>query len=350
MIKAMILLILYSAIAVGFSFFCSILEAVLLSVNSPYIALLEKQKKPSGKLLRQLKKQVSQPLAAILTLNTLAHTLGAAGVGAQATVVFGNGYIGIVSAVLTLLILFISEIIPKTLGATYWRQLAPFSAYSLKYLIKFLYPFVKASEFITKRIASEAGHASFNREEIALITELSLKQGKLDEQESQLLKSLLKLTKIQVKDAMTPRVIMFSLSDKTLVETFFHKHDQSPFTRIPIFHKDSEEITGYVVRNDLLLAQARGNGQNNLANYRRDIPVILDSMPLQQALNEILQCRVHMMLVVDEIGSIQGIVTLEDVLETALGLEFVDEKDEAIDMQKEAKRQWKKRKKIKAKK
>ena len=339
----MLLLIIYILVAILFSFACSIFEAVLLSVNNAHIALMDKNGEPAGPLLRELKDDISKPLAAILTLNTIAHTIGAAGAGAQAAAVFGSAYVGVASAVLTLLILIFSEIIPKTLGATYWRKLAPITTYSLKYLIIFLYPFVKLSEKITGRLSSEPTLNGFSREEFAAMAEISSQDGQLVQQETMFLKNLMQLRSMQVKDAMTPRTVTFSLSQQLTVEEFFHKYDQKPFTRIPIYQGDREDITGYVFRSDLLLAQARGNGERKLENYRRDLPALLAAMPLSQALNEMLQQRVHLMLAINEYSGVEGIITLEDVMETMLGFEIVDEKDKAIDMQKEAKKQWKRR-------
>lgn len=339
----MSLLITYILIALGFSFLCSIAEAVLLSVTSAHVALMEKQQKPSGALLHKLKDDINKPLAAILTLNTIAHTVGAAGAGAQAAVVFGSAYVGVASAILTLLILVFSEIIPKTLGAHYWRQLAPVTAFVLKYLIIILYPFVKLSEKLTGKLTHGPTLSGFSREEFVAIADLSYKEGQIAEQEYQILKNLLQFRDTRVSVAMTPRTVIFSLSETITVEEFFHKHDQTPFSRIPIYKDESENITGFVIRSDLLLAQARGNGTSMLSNYRRDIAVTLGSMSLFHVFNELLRLRVHMMLVVGEYGGIEGIITLEDVLETLLGLEIVDEKDEAVDMQKEARRLWKQR-------
>ena len=339
----MILLISYVVVALGFSFLCSIAEAVLLSITSAHIALLENEKKPSGLLLRALKDDINKPLAAILTLNTIAHTIGAAGAGAQAAAVFGSGYVGLASAVLTLLILVFSEIIPKTLGAHYWKQLAPATAYVLKYLIIVLYPFVKLSEWLTGGLSHGPTLSGFSREEFAVMADLSSKEGQLAEQESHILKNLLLLRETRVTDAMTPRTVMFSLSQLVTVEEFFHKYDQVPFSRIPIYDDERENITGFVFRSDLLLAKARGNDSSMLSNYRRDITAVPGAMSLSQVFNELLKLRVHMMLVVDEYGGVSGIITLEDVLETLLGMEIVDEKDDTVDMQKEARRLWRRR-------
>jgi magnesium and cobalt exporter, CNNM family len=339
----MLLLITYALAALGFSFLCSVAEAVLLSTTSAHVALLEKQQKPSGALLRNLKDDVNKPLAAILTLNTIAHTIGAAGTGAQAAAVFGNAYVGVASAILTLLILVFSEIIPKTLGTHYWRQLAPVTAFVLKYLIIILYPFVKLSEKLTGSLTHGPTLRGFSREEFVAIADLSYKEGQIAEQESQILKNLLMFRDTHASVVMTPRTVIFALSETITVEEFFHKYEKRPFSRIPIYKDESEHITGFVFRSDLLLAQARGNSTSMLSNYRREIAATLESMSLSHVFNELLRLRAHMMLVVDEYGGVEGLITLEDVLETLIGLEIVDEKDEVVDMQKEARQLWKRR-------
>lgn len=334
----MALLITYVSIALLFSFLCSIAEAVILSVSPAHIALLEKEGKPSGKLLRSLKEDIHKPLAAILTLNTITHTMGAAGAGAQAAIVFGSASVGVTSAVLTLLILVFSEIIPKTLGAHYWRGLAPVTAYGLRGLVWVLYPFVKVSEWLTRSITSGPTLTGFSREEFAVMAELSEKEGELAQQETVILKNLLLLRETQVRDAMTPRTVVFSLPETLRIEEFFHKYDHVRFSRIPIYAADQERVTGFVLRSDLLLAQARGNIDNPLRIYNRPMPTLLASMSLSQAFDELIRQRAHIALVVDEYGGLAGILTLEDILETLLGLEIVDEGDKTEDMQKLAQR------------
>ena len=339
----MLLLITYVLVALGFSFLCSVAEAVLLSVTDAHIALLKKQKNRTGTLLGNLKSDVNRPLAAILTLNTIAHTVGAAGAGAQAALVFGSAYVGIASAILTLLILIFSEIIPKTLGAHYWRQLSPVTAVVLKYLVIVLYPFVKLSEKLTASLTHGSEPGGFSREEFLAVADLSYKEGRIEKQESKILSNLLLLQDTSVSLAMTPRMVIYSLSEATTVETFFYKYEKTVFSRIPIYKDDPENITGFVLRSDLLLAQARGNGTNALENYRRDITAVHESISLSRVFNELLQLKTHLMLVIDEYGGIEGLITLEDVLETLIGIEIIDEKDETVDMQKEARRLWKRR-------
>ncbi len=339
----MFLLIVYILIALGFSFLCSIAEAVILSVTPVHISLLEQQRKPSGALLRRLKEDINSPLAAILTLNTIAHTVGAAGAGGQAAAVFGSAYLGVASAILTLLILVFSEIIPKTLGAHYWRQLAPATAYSLKWLVRGLYPFVKLSELLTRGLSEGPTLRGFNRLELMAMAELSSQEGQLALKESNILKNLLRMHQVPVEAAMTPRTVVFSLPAELSVGEYFQRHENNPFSRIPVYQNDSENVTGFVLRSDLLLALARGQAEIPVADFRRDIFKILESIDISRAFDRFLQQRSHIMLVVDEYGGLSGILTLEDVLETLLGHEIVDEMDRAEDMQVLARKLWKQR-------
>jgi CBS domain containing-hemolysin-like protein len=339
----MLLLIVYVLIALGFSFLCSIAEAVILSVTTPYVRLLQQQGRRAGARLGRLKEDINSSLAAILTLNTIAHTVGAAGAGAQAARVFGNAYVGVASAILTLLILVFSEIIPKTLGAHYWKQLAPATAWMLSALVRLLYPFVKLSELLTRGLSHGPGLTGFNREELAAMAELSEKEGQLKQQETRILKNLLRLNQTGVEDVMTPRTVIFSLSEDLTVEEFFWKYGSERFSRIPIYSKDPGHLDGFVLRSDLLLAQARGNTDTRLHTYRREMSALPETTRLSHAFDEFLRQRAHMMLIVDEYGSVEGLLTLEDILETLLGLEIVDEGDSNIDMQQYARRLWRRR-------
>ncbi|NIP17117.1 MAG: DUF21 domain-containing protein [Xanthomonadales bacterium] len=339
----MALLITYVLFALVFSFLCSIAEAVILSVTPAYTAVLENEGRPSGPLMRTLKSDINKPLAAILTLNTIAHTVGAAGAGAQAAVVFGSAYLGVASAVLTLLILVFSEIIPKTLGAHYWRSLAPVTAHGLRLLVWLLYPFVVMSEKITGGMTEGNTLSGFSRGELTAMAELSVEEGVLAERELTILKNLLHLRHTRVQDVMTPRTVLFSVPATITVEQFFHQHDHAPFSRIPIFGDDPDQVDGFVLRGDIMLAQARGNGHSLLSNYRREMPVVPESISLARAFNELLRQKSHIGLVVDEYGDLQGILTLEDVFETLLGLEIVDESDDTVDMQELARKKWRRR-------
>lgn len=339
----MLLLIVYVSIALGFSFLCSVAEAVILSVTHPYISLLEKDGHGAAELLRRMKQNVNDPLAAILTLNTTAHTIGAAGAGAQAAVVFGNAYVGVASAILTLLILIFSEIIPKTLGAHYWRQLAPSTAYLLQFLIWLLYPFIWMSAILTRLLSAGHGHGQFRRDEFAAMAQVGVEEGKLDQHESLILNNLLLLRETRVSDVMTPRTVVFSLDEALLVKDYFEQHNSSRFSRIPVYKDNRDHVTGFVLRSDLLLSHARGNSEKPLTVYRRDITAVPNNSSLQTTFEILMQKRSHIMLVVDEYGSMEGILTLEDILETLLGIEIVDEGDKIDDMRKLARRLWRKR-------
>ncbi len=339
----MTLLFIYVTIALLFSFLCSIAEAVLLSVTTAHISVLEQEGKASGSLLRKLKGDINKPLAAILTLNTIAHTVGAVGAGAQALLVFGDAWVGLFSAILTLLILVLSEVIPKTLGATYWRALAGITAHGLKLLIKILYPFVILSELLTRRISREKNIEGFNREEFAAMADLGEQEGQLEERESRILKNMFRLHETLVTDVMTPRPVVFSLPESLTVVEYFDKHYDSRFSRIPVYAEHDERFTGFVLKDDLLLAQARNNTDTVLETYRRDLHTLSDKTSLADAFDEVLHQRAHIMVIIDEYGGMEGIITMEDILETLLGLEIVDESDKAADMQSYARRMWKKR-------
>lgn len=340
----MFLLILYVSIALGFSFLCSVAEAVILSVSPAFISVAQREGKGSGVLLGKLTDDINRPLAAILTLNTIAHTMGAAGAGAQAAVVFGDTYLGIASAVLTLLILVFSEIIPKTLGATFWRQLAAPTAYFLHYLVLVLHPFVVMANWLTKGLKEDNPLKGLSRSELSAMAELSKAEGQLDDHEADLMQNLLSFQSLTVKDAMTHRTVVFSVSESMTVETFFHKHDDTGFSRIPVFENDdAEHISGFVLKSDLLLAQARGNGQKKLSEYRKDMVALVSSLPLARTFEYFQANRAHMLLVVDEYGGLDGILTLEDLLESMLGIEIVDEKDKAVSMKQLARMMWKRR-------
>jgi len=339
----MTLLIIYITIALLFSFLCSISEAVLLSITTAHISVLEQEGKKSGPLLRELKHDINKPLAAILTLNTVAHTVGAVGAGAQAVAVFGNAWMGLFSALLTLMILVFSEIIPKTLGATHWRILSGTTAYGLKFLIRVLYPFIILSELLTRRLSKDMTIEGFSRAEFAAMADLGEKEGQLEERESRILKNMFLLRETLVTDVMTPRPVVFSLPESLTIYAYFDKHYDSRFSRIPVYSDNDEIFTGFVLKDDLLLAQARKNTDNTLKNYRRDLYTLSDKLSLSDAFDTVLHQRSHIMVIIDEYGGMEGIITMEDILETLLGLEIMDESDKTADMQKYARSLWKKR-------
>jgi CBS domain containing-hemolysin-like protein len=331
----MFLLLLYIFIALGFSFICSIAEAVILSISSAYISVLVKNGHPSGTLLKQQVSDINRPLAAILSLNTIAHTMGAAGAGAQAAVVFGDAYLGIASAVLTLLILVFSEIIPKTLGATYWRQLAPATAYFLKYLMIVLWPLVKMAQKMTSRMQDESPLVGLNRDELLAMTALSLEEGQIAAREATVMQNLLSLKQLKVRQAMTHRTVVFSLPDTMTVAQFLDKHAEVSFSRIPLYEDgEPEKISGYVLKSDLLLAYARGNTEKELKTYQKDMVTILSSMSLAKAFAPLHSQRGNMLLIVDEYGGLEGVLTVEDLVESLFGIDIIDESDQVVSMRK----------------
>jgi len=341
----MTLLILYLMLAIGVSFFCSVAEAVLLSVRPSFIAVLENQGKTSAKVLKGLRDNLDQPLSAILTANTIAHTVGAAGVGAQALVVFGNEYVAVTSAVLTLLILIFSEIIPKTLGATYWQRLAPVMAMPIRYLTFVLFPFVWLSERLTRLLSpSDVSAYTFSRDEMTAMAEIGKEEGLLDVKELKIVTNLMKLHRLRTRDIMTPRPVIFSVKESMKVQEFFSAHREKPFSRIPIYgDKGQDDIGGYVLKADLLTAQADDDFDKRLSDFRREFLIVSDQLVASDLYDRLTYEKAHIALVVDEFGTVQGLVTLEDVMETLIGLEITDESDKVEDMQDLAHKRWRER-------
>ena len=336
----MVLLIFYLLLAIGVSFLCSILEAVLLSITPSYVHLKQKQNEPSGKILANMKEDIDRPLSAILTLNTIAHTVGAAGVGAQAQIVFGNAYLSITSAILTLLILVFSEIIPKTLGATYWRNLAPFAAKTTRLLIFILYPFVKLSKGITHWLSSKDNRPTLSREEFTAMAEQGAEEGIFEESETSIFKNLIRLQSLKATDIMTPRIVVVKFSEEHTVKQVLDKVDELRFSRLPTYKESKEEITGYVLKNDLFLKISKGEGDTPLREIKREILIVPETISLHTLLERLLQKQEHIAAAVDEYGGFSGVVTMEDVVETLIGSEIVDEIDAIEDMQKLARQKW----------
>jgi CBS domain containing-hemolysin-like protein len=336
----MTLLLIYAGVALAISFLCSVAEAVLLTVTPSYIASLERSGLHSGPRLRHLKDNVDRPLAAILSLNTIAHTVGAVGVGAQAAIVFGNRYVGLASAVLTVFILILSEIIPKTLGAVYWRALAPAMSVGVRLLMIVLLPLVWLSEAITRLIASKAYASPFRREELAAMVELGAQEGELEVKESRILQNLMRFRTLRVTDIMTPRTVVLCFQEDMSIQDVLSENTDIPFSRIPIYGENQDDVTGFVLRNDILLAESRGRHDAKLHEFRRELRAIPDTGILSSLFDILLHQREHIALAVNEYGGMEGVVTLEDVVETLLGMEIVDEADPAVDMRVLARKRW----------
>lgn len=339
----MTLLIVYFVLAILVSFFCSLLEAVLLSVSPAYIAVAEKNKRKHGAILRDLKKQIDRPLAAILTLNTVSHTVGAAGVGAQVQQVYGDNYLAITSAVLTLAILVLSEIIPKTIGASNWKALAPVCAYLIRGMVFALYPFVYLSEFLYSVFASGTKH-SVTREEMIVTAEMGATEGTLRQKESNVIKNLLMLDAIKVADIMTPRsVVMAYETDKT-VKDVMTENRPIRFSRIPVYEDDLDNIKGVVHRYKILEASSHDLDDLKITELMTPIHSVPENISVAAALDQFIKRKEHIFVVVDDYGSTSGLVSLEDAVETLLGVEIVDEFDSVADMRQYALEQWRERK------
>lgn len=340
-------LVFYILIAIGASFLCSMLEAVLLSSSLSHVELAAQQGQKAGLLMQKHKQNVERPISAILTLNTIAHTVGAASAGAEAAVIFGSEWVGMISAVLTLLILIFSEIIPKTLGAVYWKPLMPFSAYTIQILVWLFYPAVWGFQAITRVIASgQENEPKVSRSEIQVMAQISALEGSLEEKEGRILKNLLQLNNVQVSDIMTPRTVMFALQQDMPVSEVIQKHRILPYARIPIFNDDSDDVTGFILRHDILKALAADEDKVQLKELRRPIHSIPETLSVTKALDEFILRQAHIFLVFDEYSGTAGILTMEDTIESLLGIEITDESDLVADLRKLAQERFSRQQKL----
>ena len=318
------------------------MEAVILSITPSYTAQLEQKKHPVAKTLRKLKANIDRPLAAILSLNTVAHTMGAAGTGAQAAQVFGSTAVGVFSAVFTLLVLVLSEIVPKTLGALYWRRLAAPVVRILPPLIGITWILVKLSQGITYLIARNRKVETFSREEFTALAEVGKREGVFEENESRILKNLFRFGSIRARDIMTPRTVVYALPSSMTIDVVMEKNEKeyTRFSRIILYGENLDDVVGYVLKDHILLKAAQGEGSITLESLAREITVVPETITLS-ALFERLTGRIdHIALVIDEYGGFAGIVTMEDIVETLLGMEIMDEEDTVRDMQELARQQW----------
>ncbi|AZT84715.1 DUF21 domain-containing protein [Marinobacter sp. NP-4(2019)] len=333
----MTLLIAFAVLSIGFSFLCSILEAALLSVTPSYIASLKSNNVDLFARLRKLKDDVDDPLSAILTLNTVAHTVGATGVGAQVTVVFGEAWLGVASAAMTLAILILSEIIPKTIGAKYWRGIAPHLPAILGFMIKALLPFIWLSKQVTRRIAPGEPETDV-RAEISALVEIGKDQQALDEDERRMIQNVLRFHEIKVSSVMTPRTVCKFISPDTTIGQFREKVKAGPFSRYPVIDEDGEAL-GYMHRSDLITLPDDADLQKSMRAVKR----VKGNTNIELVFSDMLRERQHLAVVYDELGTWLGIVTLEDILETLLGTEIVDETDNVSNLRRYAKQRWSRR-------
>lgn len=333
-------IVLYLLLALAISFLCSVVEAVLLSTPVSFISMKEEEGAKNASLLKKYKTDIDKPIAAILSLNTIAHTVGAAGVGAEAVKLFGQEYFGIISAALTLLILVFSEIIPKTVGANYWRKLALGTASVIKVMIIITWPLVWLSELITKLFSSDKQQASVSREEVSAMVSVGTQEGVFQIQENKIIQNLMQLDNIRADDVMTPRTVTSTAEEDMTLKEFYANEDFRKYSRIPVHNDNHDFMTGYVLKQTVLEKLTEDQFDLKLSQIKRPIMAFGEEETLSTVWERMLKSKEHISQVVDEYGCFQGIVTMEDIIETILGLEIVDEKDTVADMQAYAREKW----------
>jgi len=347
----MTLLLVYALLSIFFSFLCSILEAALLSFTPTFIKLKTQEGKGYAQTLANFKKDIDKPLIAILTINTIAHTVGAILVGVQAEKlpykidVFGINIVGIVSAIMTLLILIVSEIIPKTIGATYWKKLGPFTAIALNVILFPLkYTGILWLLTLTTKLIGKSAHVStMSREEFIALTDAAEQEGVFEDNETTVIKNLLVFKSVQAKDVMTPFPVVTLEDETTLLSDFHARNKNLKFSRIPVYKDKTHNISGFILKDDLLEEIVEEHGDKQLSDIKREITTIDAQKPIPELFETFIKQRTHIAAVVDEFGNTIGVVTMEDIIETLLGLEIMDESDTVADMQMQARKNWEKR-------
>ena len=343
-IMGLLFVFLFGAMAV--SFLCSVLESVLMSTSLSYINLREEEGYMPASLMSSYKEDTGRPLAAILSLNTIANTIGAAGVGMQATEVFGSKWFGLVSAIVTMLILIFGEIIPKVIGTTYWRNLMGFTALTIRALIVILYPFVLLVELITRMFPDNEDEPSVSREEVLSMVNVGEEEGVVDEDENKIFTNLMRLDTIHAYDVMTPRVVAKTAPENMTLRAYYDNDEYDHFSRIPLYKPEAPEyITGYVLRNDALEELTEDHFRKTLGGIKRPLPAFDQDLTLGTIFDSMLKQKSQIAQVIDEYGMFVGILTLEDIIETIFGLEIIDENDTVIDMQQYARERWEQRQK-----
>lgn len=343
-------LIAFALLAILVSFLCSMWEAVLLSITPSYAQAKLNEGTKTGKRLQYFKSNIDKPLAAILTLNTIAHTVGAIGVGEQAgriwldTAPFITSFL--VPVGMTVAVLILSEIIPKTLGAANWKMLAPFTTHSLHYLILGLLPLVWVCQFITRRLNSDKEKSVFSRHDFLAMAQIGENEGALEETESQFIHNLLRFNKITVREIMTPRTVVQTASETMTVQEYYEDRKPLRFSRIPLTENgEKDHVTGYVLKDKILEHLVDKQDSIPLSNLKRDMIVVPEKSHVYDLFNKLIETREHIALIVDEFGGMAGVVSMEDIIETLLGMEIVDEMDGSEDMQELARQRWSKRQK-----
>lgn len=338
----MTLLVVYLILAIGVSFICSVLEAVLLSVTPGYVVTRVEKYPRRGQVLAGVKEDLDRSLSSILILNTFAHTMGAAGVGAQAVKIYGERWEGLIAFLLTLAILYLSEIIPKTLGAKFWKQLAMPAAFVIALLVKILYPFVWLSALIT-RLFSSGDSDSISREELTAMAQLGARHGSLRNQESELLQNILSLRGVRTEDILTPRTVVAALPESLTVAEGLEQLGERPFNRIPVYRSNIDSVSGVVYRPTMLEVALAGDSDKKLVELANPVFRVSEELPVLALQDLFLKRKEHLFLVEDEYGQTAGIVTLEDAIETLLGREIMDESDKVEDMQQLARSTYRQR-------
>lgn len=339
-------LVVYIVLALSVSFLCSMCEAVLFSTSHSYIELMVQSGSRAGQIMRRQKENVDRPIAAILTLNTIAHTAGAAGAGAEAALLFGNDLIGLITVVLTLLILVFSEIIPKTLGAVYWKPLSVFVAYAIHFMIILFFPAVLAFERLTRLLTPREKEPTVTRSELEVLAEISSDEGALEKSEHAILTNLLHLGGVHISDIMTPRTVMFTLQQDITVGEVLRKHRVLPYSRMPIYAEDSDDIKSFVLRNEVLMAAAQDRHDVPLKQLARPLHSVPESMTVDTVLDEFTTRQQHMFLVFDEYGGTAGIITMEDAIESLIGVEITDESDLVADLRQLAQQRYRRQQEL----
>lgn len=339
----MIELLLFLFGAMFISALCSILEATLMSTPISYITMREDEGYKAATRMKAYKTDSSRPIAAILSTNTIANTIGAAGVGRQATILFGSEWFGLVSAIVTILILIFSEIIPKTIGTTQWKSLMGFTARCIQMLIFCTYPIVICVEFIQKIFTPKDSEITISREEVSAMADVAEESGELDEDENEIIQNLISMDELTAASAMTPRVVADIAPENMRIGKFYQDKRFLHHSRIPVFAGNDEYITGYILRMEALQLMAEDKPDVTLGEIRRDIASFHEDTTLDEIWSEMLDKDEQIAIIINEYGSFQGILTLEDIIETLLGDEIVDEQDAVRDMQQLAKDRWKKR-------
>lgn len=343
-------LFLYFLLSIGFSFLCSILEAVLLSITPSYINSAVQSGSTVGKYLQSYKTDIDRPLSAILTLNTIAHTVGAIGVGAVAAEIFVDkdinlgftqlSYESLVAGLMTLAILILSEIIPKTIGANYWKTLTPFTVQTIRLLLFILAPFVWISQFITKRFKSEKDKSVLSRSDFVAMTQAVTQSGELEANESTIINNLLSFEKQTVRDIMSPKTVAKMANEESSLSDFYKENPEITFSRIPVYKDQSDNITGIVLKDDILIGLAEDKNDLKLKDIKKQVNFVPDTTPLPSLFKSLTKQKQHLSVVADEFGNIVGLVSMEDLFETLLGQEIIDETDQVEDLQELAKKNW----------